>query len=558
MKNQLFALLTLVILQAQMACNKSEKTSSIKESDYSGPPVKNDWMISWLSANPSTLNPILNTDGYGTQIFPLVFDTLLTWDTMTGKPTGRLAESWKISDTGLEYDFFLRKNAKFHDGHPVTAEDVKFSFDLIKNPKVDAAHIQNYFQSLKKVEVIGPYQVRFFLSESYFRHLIMLGLFEVLPKHIYGTGDFNTLPQNRAPVGSGPYILEKWDQGRSIELKRNPDYWGLSVPEWKDSYNFERIIFRIIMEESVAAMALKKGEIDILSPNPNQYVKDFVGPEFESKYYRLKYSTPDGNGFRFIGWNLQRKMFQSKKVRQALAMLLPREEINKKMYKALMTLAVGPLPQGSPKLDPSVKPIPYDQEAALKLLKEEGWTDSDGDGLLDKTGQAFKFEILFTAQSDEVERIALIYREALRRAGIQMDLKALEWTVFLKDITEGNFDSHMMAWGSSLDSDPYQIWHSSQSVKGGSNRIHYKNARVDEILTTARTTLDETKRNKLYQEFSRILADEAPYVFVFERPNLLVASKRFRGVLPIGILGPDGDKFFTPPGLELYGKSEAQ
>lgn len=534
------------------ACQKSEEKKGEAQSVYDGPTVKNDWLVMWLPANPSMLNPILSTDAYARSVEDMIFDSLIAYDVETGDPVGRLAESWTISDDGLTYQFKLREGLKFSDGKPLTAEDVKFSFDLIKNPNVNAAHLQNYFKNLKSTEVISPLEVKFNLSEPYFRNLIMLGLAQILPKHLYSEGDFNKSPLNRAPVGSGPYKLLKWDSGRSIELDRNPDWWGLNVDYWKDRYNFNKILFRIITEDNVAAMALKKGEIDMLEPTPHQYIKDFDNKEITDRLHRLKYSTDDGNGYRYIGWNLKKPLFASTKVRRALAHALPREELNEKMYQGLLNLSVGPFPQGSEKLDPSVKPIPYDLEIAKKLLEEEGWKDSDGDGILDKDGKKFEFEILFVAQVPEVERIALVYQQALKQLGIKMNIKTLEWTVFLKDVMAANFDSVMMAWGSSLDSDPYQIWHSSQIESGGSNRIAYSNPRVDAILEQARVTLDKKKRNELYQEFSRIMAEETPYLFVFERPNLMIVSNRFEDVLPVGKLGLDSTRIFTPTGREKY------
>lgn len=509
-------------------------------------------MVQWLPANPQSMNPITSTDAYSPYVYGNVFDTLISFDARTGEPVGRIADSWSISEDGLTYDFTLKEGILFHDGKALTAEDVKFSFDRIKDPKVDAPHIQNYFKNLKSVEIISPNRVRFHLSDVYYRNLIMLGLAEIMPKHIYGVGDFNTHPNNRHPVGSGPYIFEKWETGRNIELTQNPNWWGRKYDYWKDRHNFKKIIYRIITEDSVAAMALKKGEIDILEPTPEQYIKDFTGKAFEEKFYKIKYSTEDGNGYRYVGWNLRRPFFQSKKVRQALAMALPREELNQKMYNGLLNLSVGPFPQGSQKLDPSIQPIPYDPEKAKKLLKEEGWKDSNSNGIIDKDGLEFKFEVLFTAQTPEVERIALVYQQSLRKLGIEMSIKTLEWTVFLKQLMENKFDAAILAWGSSLDSDPYQIWHSSQAQKGGSNRIGYKNERVDQILEQARITLDREARNELYREFSRIIADEAPYLFIFERASLVVVTKRFANVLPVGKLGLDSSRFFTPPGLEKY------
>jgi len=547
-------LLLFCSLTLTTACQKNTGNEIAKKAAaYKGPVVKNDWMILSLGANPDNLNPLLSTDAYSPVVTGYVFDSLVYYDLKTGEPVGRLAKSWTISKNGLTYDFYLRKNAYFHDGKPVTAKDVKFSFDLLKNPKIDAANIQNYYRNLKSTEIVGPYHVRFHLTKLYYRNLINLGTYQIMPEHIYGKGDFNTNPANQHPIGSGPYVFEKWDQGRAISLKRFDKFWGVNDPYWKDKFNFKKILIRIILEDSVSAMALKKGSIDMMpNPTPKQYVTDFAGKDFESRFYRLKFTTADGNGYRYIGWNLREPKFQSRDVRRALAMAMPREKLDQKMYKGLMTLSVGPLPQGSPKLDPSVKPIPYDLKGATALLAKAGWKDTNGDGILDKNGKKFEFELLFTAQNPAIERIALVYQESLKKLGINLKIHTLEWTVFLKQLMSDHFDACLLAWGSSLDSDPYQIWHSSQITKGGSNRIAYRNKRVDYLLEKARRTLDRKKRNKLYQEFSKIIADDAPYLFIFERPNLFITTKRFKNVLPVGKLGPDVDGFFTPPGLEKY------
>ncbi|MDB5037659.1 MAG: extracellular solute-binding protein family 5 [Bacteriovoracaceae bacterium] len=513
------------------------------------PPVKNDRMVSLLPANPTILNPILASDGYAGEVTSLIFDRMVTWNVDTGEPEPKLAESWSVSKDGLTYLFKLRKNATWHDGKPVTAEDVKFTFDRIKDPKVDAAHLQNYFSGLESVTIKGPLEIEFKVKEPYFRNLIILGDTDILPKHIYEVSDFNKNPANRAPIGSGPYQFVKWDSGRSIQLKRFTNYWGNQDSKFKDRYNFNEILFRIITDDAVAVMAMKKGDIDVIDPTPTMFVKDFADPIYEQKFYKLKFSTEDGNGYRFIGWNLRSPKFSSKKIRQALSMSLPREEINKKVMNGLLTLAVGAFPQGSDKNDPSVKPVPYDLEKAKALLAEEGWKP-DANGILTKGDQKFNFELLFVAGVPENERVALIYQQSLKAIGIEMNIKTLEWTVFLKQLEENSFDAFYMAWSSSLDSDPYQIWHSSQAVKGGSNRVGFSNKRADEILTEARKTLDKPKRLELYREFSKIIADEQPYTFVFERPLISIIDRRFENVLPVGKLGLDSSKWFTPMGRE--------
>jgi peptide/nickel transport system substrate-binding protein len=554
-ENQIrFLVLVLGLSLSLSACKKAAEQAASETPRTQGAsvaltPVKNDRLVLWLQANPSGLNPIIATDAYAGEVSSMIFDRLISYDVDTAEPEPRLAESWTISPDGLTYTFKLRKNAIWHDGKPLTADDVQFTFERIKDPKVDAAHLQNYYAGLEKVSVKGPHEIEFKMKNTYYRNLIMLGLCEILPKHIYGVGDFNSHPANRSPIGSGPYQFVKWDTGRSVELKRFDKYWGASDSKWKTRYNFNEILYRIITDDAVAVMALKKGDIDTMEPTTTMWMKDFSDPSYEQKFYKLKYTTSDGNGYRWIGWNSRVPKFQSKKIRQALSMALPREEINKKVMGGLLNLAVGHFPRESEKTDPNLKPIAYDLEKAKNLFSEEGWKPN-ADGILEKNGEKFAFDFLFVAGGPESERVALIYQQSLKQIGVAMNIKTLEWTVFLKQTREFKFDAVFMAWGASLDGDPYQVWHSSQIGNGGSNFIGFSNKRADEILAEARVTLEKKKRNELYQELSRILADEQPVTFVFERPSLVLADRRFEGVLPIGKLGLDSARWFTPLGRE--------
>ena len=541
-----------IIILGFSGCKRRSGSASGDYAAYDGPVVKNDWKVQWLTANPEGLNPIVGNDGYAQDVYQNIFDTLLTFDVESGEAKPRVAERWEISKDEMTYDFYLRKDVKFHDGKPLTAEDIKFTYDILMNPKTDSAALRNYLADIKECQVMGPHHVRYTMKRPYFRNLIMLGLISVLPKHVYSVGNINTHPANRAPIGSGPYKFSKWDSGRSIELDLNADYWGNQVEYFKDLNNFKRILFRVITDQAVAALALKKGDIDVLDPTPTQFLKDFKGPDFEKSFYRIKYSTADGNGYRYIAWNLKKPLFQSKEVRQALAYAMPRDQINKSMFEDLLTPSVGPFPVGSPKVDPSVKAISYDKEKAIELLAQAGWKTKGSDGILTKGNERLSFQILFGAGSAEGERIALVYQQSLRDIGVEMNIRTLEWTVFLKQRQERKFDAIMMSWTSSLESDPYQIWHSTQEKDGGSNAGAYANKRVDEIMEKARMTLDRETRNKLYQEMSVIIADEQPYLFLFERPHLFVGTKRFERVLPVGLLGLDAARWFTPPGREVF------
>ncbi len=556
-KSLSIAALALMVLGFSAGCKRKSGSLQTAGESYSGQAVKGDWQVVWLQASPEGLNPIVGNDGYSRDVTSLIFDTLISYDSETGEPQPRLAESWKIAADQMTYDFVIRKDAKFHDGTPLTAHDIKFTYDAIINPKTDSASLRNYLADIKDVKVLSDYEVRYTMKRPYYRNLIILGLMEVLPKHIYSKGNINTNPANRAPIGSGPYKFKKWDTGRLIELERNKEWWGNQSDYFKNRYNFDKILMRVINDAAVAVMALKKGEIDSMEPLPTMYLKDFADKNFETNFYRLKYSTEDGNGYRYISWNLKKPLFQSKEVRQALAHLMPKEEINSRMFENLMTPSIGPFPMGSSKNDPDLKPLAFDKAKALELLATAGWKEKDSQGYLVKDGKRLSFQLLFASGNPEVERLALIYQQSLKEAGIDMGIRTLEWTVFLKQRQERKFDALMMSWTAALDMDPFQIWHSSQEAGQGSNAGAFANKRVDEILETARRTLDREARNKLYQEMSRIILDEQPYLFLFERPHLFVATKRFAGVLPVGKLGIDSSKWFTPPGAEKYKTAQA-
>jgi len=553
MKNLGVLILFAVLSFNLSACKKrSNQSSSNAGENYKGAAVKGDWKVEWLTANPENLNPIVSSDGYARDVTGNIFDTLLSFDVDSGEPVARLAEAWSVSKDGLIYEFKLRKDVQFQDGKPMTGEDLKFTFDIIMNPKTDAASLRNYMADVKSCDLIDPYTVRFTMKRPYFRNLIVLGLFEVLPKHIYGVGNINTNPANRAPIGTGPYKFSKWETGRLIELVRDPNWWGNKSDYWKGRHNFDKILFRVITEQAVAAMAFKKGEIDSLEPTPTMFLNDFVGDDFEKTHYRVSYTTEDGNGYRYIGWNLKRPLFQSKELRLALAHLMPREEINSKMFNNLLTPAVSIFPAKSSMTDPSLKAVPYDKKKASELLAQAGWKEKDKDGYLTKDGKRLSFEILFSTGSAEAERIALIYQQSLKEVGVDMRIRTIEWTVFLKQRQERKFDALMMSWTSSLDGDPYQVWHSSQEAGQGSNVGSYSNNHADELMERARSTLDRAERNKLYQDLSKTIFDDQPYLFLFERPHLWVGTKRFAGVLPVGKIGMDAAKWFSPPGSEKY------
>ena len=507
-----------------------------------GEPIDGDWLISRLGAEMEHLNPYTSTDAYSSAINGLIFDSLLERDNETLELKPHLAESYEGSDDHLTYTFRLRQGVTFSDGKPLTAKDVKFSFGKLKDPTTDAPHLRNYYQDVTACEIVDDYTVRFVCSKPYFRHLLMLGGFEIIPEHIYGTGDFNSHPYNRKPLGSGPYVFERWDTGRQLVLVRNENYWN----EEKKPRILRRV-YKIIMDDNAAFQVLLRQEMDLMNLQPEQWVNRASKESFAAKFNKHAYYRPYYN---YIGWNSQRPMFTDRHIRRAMTMLLNREEIRETIFHALAKTVTGNFFVESPEYSESVEPWPFDPEAAKKLLDDAGWTDSDKDGVRDRGGTPFNFELLITNAHPVAEQIGTVFQEELRRAGIEMSLRPLEWATFLQSVDERRFDAVLLGWSMPPDADPYQVWHSSQREKG-SNYIGFNNPEADKLIEDARTEFDAETRIKLYHRFHEILHEEQPYTFMFCSKVLLAVGNRFYNVTMYP-MGPDTLEWWVPAPLQRY------
>jgi peptide/nickel transport system substrate-binding protein len=493
-----------------------------------GDRVFGDWLVRNLSAEPATLNPITATDAYAGSVNNYIYETLLKRDEKSLKLVPVLAESWEISPDHLTYTFHLKKNIRWSDGQPFTAKDVLFSYDRIMDPKVDAAPLRGYYQDIEKVDVPDDYTVIFHYRIPYFLALEMCGGIPIVASHLFKKGeDFNSSPIGRRPVGTGPYKLQSWKTGSEVVLVRNENYWG-------EKPAIDRIIFKIITDSTVALQVLKQGGLDMMGLDPIQWARETENKRFTEQFRKLSYYQPQ---FNFIGWNCRRPIFSDKRVRRAMTMLVPRELILQKILFGLGAVVTGPFYINSPDYDKSIKPFPYDPKAALALLKSAGWSYPPGSFVLEKNGKPFQFQFLIPAGAKLPLQIATILKEELHEIGIEMSIQRLEWAVFLQKINDEDFDGCTLGWALGWENDPYQIWHSSQAVKGGSNFVGFKNSEADQLIVAARKEFDPEKRRKMYYRLQEIIHDEQPYTFLFTSKALVAVSRRFRNVVvyPMGL-----------------------
>ncbi len=506
-----------------------------------------DWMVMSLRAEPATLNPVTRRDIYGDWVTRRnVFEPLLDFNYDTLKLEPILAESWQVSDDGLEVTFHLRADIHFSDGLPVTADDVIFTYNTIIDPNIDAAQLASYYVDVASAAKIDDRTVKFIMKRPYFKILEYIGLMDagVVPKHIYQYDnpiDFNKRTSDI--VGSGPYVFEKWDVGSQIVFRRNENYWGKKP-------SLKKLVFRIITNDMAALQAFGAGRVDFVEPIQEQFAELSADPEFARNHYCLSYYNPKIPYF-YIGWNQDRLFFEDKRVRLALTLMIDREKIITHLLKNEGTPISGPFYVYGKQGDPDIKPWPYDPGRAAQLLDEAGWIDTDGDGLRDKGGVPFRFKLMTTSENIVLERIAKFVKDEAAACNIEVIPDPYEWSIFLERLLDREFDAEASGWGGVVEEDPFQLWHSSQIGGRASNCVGFNNPAADALIEEARVTFDESKRNALYRQLHRIIHEEQPYTFLYARPELRFLDKRFENV-KIHSLGLDWLEWYVPAAEQKY------
>jgi peptide/nickel transport system substrate-binding protein/microcin C transport system substrate-binding protein len=436
-----------------------------------------------------------------------------------------LAWRWRRLPGGRVYEFELRPDATWSDGLPVTAEDVKFSFDVLFNDAFPTAHMRPYYEGLSRVEIVGPRTVRFHAKNSYFGNFISSAGLPILPKHFYS--DPKKGPHiHRDILGSGPYRLESWQRGAQIALVANPRWWGRRDPLWKNAYKPGRVVFKFVADDGIAAEMLKRGDLDFMSLTPDFFRQRTRDAAWGRIAFKRKVSNLYPKDSRFIAWNLRHPIFRDVRVRRALAYLVDRPTMIQKFTYGVTVPATGPWYRQSDFADPSVPAIPYDPPRALRLLREAGWTDTDGDGVLDKVIDGHRIPLRFTIHTatKASERYLTMLQQDARPAGVDIRIKFLDWNALGGILEDRKFDAVDSAWGGGLvDFDPKPMWHSASDYRGGMNVMGYHDARVDALIERARHEPDRRRRTPLMREIYRRVADAQPCLFLFNDDALLYA-----------------------------------
>jgi peptide/nickel transport system substrate-binding protein len=510
-------------------------------------PAYGDTFIHASIGDISGLIPSLTSDMPSHEIGSLIYDGLVRHD-KDYNVVGALADSWTFSKDCLQLTLKLRRDVKWHDGQPFTADDVIFTYKSMINPKTPAPFKEGFLM-VKDAEALDRYTVRITYDKPYARALDTWTDY-MLPKHLLepyvAEGKLRESPQNRQPIGTGPYRFQEWRTGEKVVLLANPDYY-------EGRPYVGRVVYRVIPSQATIFLELKAKGVDyVRTLTAFQYVRQTDYPAFRAAYNKFRYPSAF---YTFLGFNLKDPRFADHRVRQAFAHAINRRELIEGVVLGLAREANGPIRPGTWAYTEDVKRYEFDPDKARALLAEAGWKDRDGDGIVeDKDGKPFAFTILTNQGNDERKKVAEIIQQRLKEIGVKAEIQVIEWAAFIKEyVKPRRFEAVILGLGTGTDPDQYAVWHSSQTGPDQMNRTSYANPEVDQLLEAGRTSCVQQDRVKYYRRIQQVLAEDLPMVFLYFKDELPVVSSRFHGVkvAPAGIMH-NFNEWYVPRKLQRY------
>ena len=422
-----------------------------------------------------------------------------------------LAERWEVSADGRAMTFHLRADARWSDGHPVTARDVEFSLRAQR-----AAEVAWPYADSKRVvaalEVLDERTVRFLLAAPGPYRLVDVNDGHVLPAHAWGDIPFaewrGAADRFRERLAtSGPYRLAAWQPGLELELEPNPTYAGPGpAPD-------RSVIFRVTPDPAALVERLLAGEFDFadgLSP---------LDAERVTRAARLRLLASAARQYDCIAWNLRRPPFDDPEIRRALTLAIDRQQLVDALWRGRARVAAGPVQSDVWARDPELAPWPYAPAEARAILARRGFADRDGDGVVERQGRPFAFELTTNSTNRLRADAAVLIQEQLLRVGVRATPRLLEINTLTELNLAGEFDATLMGWGidTTLDFRPY--FHSHEAAEGW-NFIGYASAEVDRALDDARAAPTALATREPLVRLQRLLHVEQPYTFLWEPPRL--------------------------------------
>jgi peptide/nickel transport system substrate-binding protein len=506
MRNRL--VLALALIAGTVHCNSEDPKSA-----------ERTVLVRRLIAKVSTLNPVRALVEQDRVVNQYLFTPLMRLD-RNFRPIPGLATKCEVLDGGRLYRCHLDERPTFSDGKRVLASDVLFTMQKITDPNIDAPVVGDAFTYYDpaRTRVVDERVIEIAFRQPLAEQLVRLADLYVLPEHVYSKGDFKNDFNDKA-VGSGPYRLASYSPNGDLVLELRDDYW-------EEKPKIRTIAFKVLTDWATAWNALQRGDVDETYVASDTWIREHANPKHRATIvFRDFYTTR----YDYIAWNGTDPLFSDKRVRRALSMCVPAEELTRTLYSGKARVVTGPFTPGSYAHNPNVKPVPYDPAEARRLLAAAGWLDGNRDGILDRNGARFEFELL-VAGNAAVQRFAQTIQSELRKIGVRVSLRSMDARELWQQVMGGKYAAAYYSMTPDADPDVNSLFHSSQFPPHGQNVTRYSNPEADQLIEAARTELDFEKRKALYWKLHEVLTQDQPYTWTIQASMKWAHRTRLRGV----------------------------
>ncbi len=507
---------------AAAGCGGGGGERTAEKPAFEGEPRRGGTLVMTSPSDFDALNPLVSTD-FDTQDAArfLLFMTLVQYDAdMNLEPY--LAESWEVAPDGMSVTYRIRNDVTWHDGTPTTAEDVKFTYEKSIDPALAFANVATY-QYYESAEVLDPYTIRFRFTQPFAEQVEELALLPVVPKHLLEgipSAEMRNAPYNRTPIGNGPFKFVRWKANQETVFEANDAFApSLGGRPWID-----RVVHRVVPEQTTEVSMVLTGQSDLMRAVPPQ---DAERVESSDAARLIAYPSRQ---YVFIGWNTRLPLFDTAKERTAMTLAINRQEIVEALLYGFGEVGASHYWNGQWAQDESLEPLPYDPERARALLAEEGWRDTDGDGVLDDgQGNRFEFELVTNEGNDLREDMLVVVKNDLAKIGVVAKPSLREWTVLLEETTRKDFEAWLGGWVPDFTYNPRDLFHSA-AIEGKYNMVSYANAEADSLIDLGLTLTTREEAKPVWAEFQRLLAEDQPYTWLYTAKERVGISDRVQGV----------------------------
>jgi peptide/nickel transport system substrate-binding protein len=510
MKKKVLSLLMVTLMLVALSACGGGGTATPQAPPAGGETAVSQVLRFGLDVEPETLDPRLSRDVSASRIYELCADGLIQLDENLA-PQPSLAESWDNPDE-LTWIFHLRQGVKFHDGSDLTAEDVKYTYDTIRDPNFGAVYAANY-SSIQEVIAVDEYTVQFNLSEPYSPILSNNMELSIVPAEADSIETFAN-----HPIGTGPFIFKDWVKNEKITLVANPDYWG-GAPK------LAGVEFYTIPSNDTRVSALESGDVDFVhTPLTPQDVARIKNDD------RFNVDELTGLGITFAAFNHKSEFLGDRQVRVGLSYFLDKETMASELSQGLELPGQSILIPNTWFYDGDVPGIPFDIEQGKAVLAEAGWTDTDGDGILDKDGKKLTVRLSTYTQDDLKMQYVEYMQNLFTQGGVDAQVVTGEWATFIADVQSGNYDIAVFGMLNLFDPDKYTYNYLRSTA--GSNWGGFSNTEFDALVELARTVSDQAERKDLYVQAATINNEEVMHNVLVYQGYVAMYSKNLEGYVP--------------------------